>query len=157
MHNSTNILFSLLCDHLCFYFFHSLTLFSTLVSSSRYRLCRYEDIVLDPGLSAKLMYNFSGLVLSTKTLQHILSKELSSNKRDVLLNQNILFKPWRSSMTLKDVNVISEAYEDTLSMLGYRKYFDSKPTLQNVCSMSAVGCYCRILYRAYLKCMLRSF
>ena len=110
---------------------------SKFVSSSRYRLFRYEDIVLYPELSVELMYNFSGLVLSAKTLQHILSKEFSSNKRNVLLNQNILFEPWRSSMTLKDVNVISRACEDILSVLGYRKYFDSEATLKNI-SISAV-------------------
>ena len=105
---------------------------SKFVSSSRYGLFRYEDIVLDPERSVKLMYNFSGLLLSTKTLQQIIAKELSTNRRTVFLNKTILPESWRSRMTLKDVNVISKACEETLSVLGYRKHFDSEATLRNI-------------------------
>ena len=105
---------------------------SKLLPKSRYRLFRYEDIVLHPELSVKLMYNFTGLVLSTKALQQIIAKELSTNRRTVSLNQTILSETWRSRMSLKDVNVFSKACEEVLSVLGYRMHFDSEATLRNI-------------------------
>jgi hypothetical protein len=93
---------------------------------ARYRVLRYEDLVVDPETQAKLLCDFLGLPWDPAMLRyHERAEELVSSVGHPELHQNLARPPtaglrdWRTALSPADLTAYDAIARDTLARFGY--------------------------------------